>query len=519
MADVTTTHAEYDALTSKWERCRDTCAGGDAVKAKTTKYLPSLDSHNIKPEKYKDYILRTLFYNAMGRTVQGLAGGIFQKAPSVEAFDAQEDTKDITLTGEPIDMFALKTTKEYLTTGRYGILVDMAGKLATKPRPYWCGYRAEDIINWRFERLGGDQELVHVVLRETIDEQDPEDEFKINPVVQYRVLRLRNGTYTQQLYVESPEHRGKSSGVAGVTQNKTFVPQSVVTPLRKGKSLDFIPFALPWDINTPPLIDLVDVNLSHYRHSADLAHGLHYVALPTPWVSGQLAADLSKPLAIGSGTAWSLDVNGRAGMLEFTGQGLGAIRQHLKDLQDMMATLGARLLEPPPRYAETALSVAMRHSSDYATLRTLAQVVEQQLTFALQVHLWWLGSASLVTETPAKVELNKVFYDQSITADELRALLLALQSSSISYNTFYARLANTGWMREGIDAEEELRDILKDGNQFKKISTEPSGLPSEKLDDDKTTEDSDDNDEDDQSSTGQTKSKGAKGKDTKMKNK
>lgn len=486
MAGVATPHADYVALAPKWVRCRDACEGGDAVKSKGTAYLPPLDSHTAKPEKYKEYKTRALFYNAVGRTIQGLAGGIFQKAPAIEAEAATEDAKDITLTGEPLEQFALKTTKEYLATGRYGILVDMSGELATEPRPYWCGYRSEDIINWRFERMGGDQELCHVVLREIVDEPDPEDEFSIHQTVQYRVLRLKNGIYTQQLYIENPKDRRSSvSNVADgnslqvINRNaEDFIPQTIIQPLRRGMPLNFIPFSIPWGTIAPPLLDLVDVNLSHYRHSADLAHGLHYTALPTPWVSGQ-QGDGSKPLSIGSGTAWSLDVNGRAGMLEFTGQGLGAIRQHLKDLQDMMATLGARLLEPAPRYAETALSVSMRHSSDYATLRTLAQTVEQQLTWALQVHTWWLGTEELVTDMPANIELNKVFYDQQVTADELRALLLALQSSSISYDTFYARLSNTGWMREGVSSNEEKAAIEKDGDQFQTVLKAKSGLPSE----------------------------------------
>lgn len=478
MSGVSTPHAIYLNLAPQWQRCRDTCAGGDAVKSRKTKYLPALDSHTIKPEKYDDYINRTLFYNAMGRTVQGLAGGIFQKTPSFEPFEALEDSKDITLTGEPLDMFALRATREYLTTGRFGILVDMSDELATKPRPYWCGYAAEDIINWRFERMGGDQELCFVVLREVLDEPEPDDEFIIKQVTQFRVLRLINGVYTQQIYKEDVAHtaqvtQGDNTNI--VRSGVEYIPQEVTTPLRRGKHLDFIPFSIPWAIVAPPLLDLVDVNLAHYRHSADLAHGLHYTALPTPWVAGAIG-DPGKPLMIGSGTAWSLEKEGRAGMLEFTGQGLGSISKHLKDLQDMMATLGARLLEPPPRYAETALSVAMRHSSDYATLRTIAQVIEQQLTWALQVHTWWLSSETLVANMPARVELNKVFFDLQVTADELRALLLALQSGSISYATFYSRLSATGWMREGVTVDEEKVDISKDGDQFKKIV-----LPSEKL--------------------------------------
>jgi hypothetical protein len=412
----------------------------------------------------------------MGRTVQGLAGSIFQKVPSFNALNANEDIKDITLTGEPLDMFALKVAREYLTTGRYGILVDMSSELAVKLRPYWCGYRAEDIINWRFERMGGDQELCFVVLREVIDDPDPEDEFSADQILQYRVLRLKNGIYTQQLYTAP-----KAPSIPGVMRQQEFTPQEVITPLRRGVPLNFIPFALPWAINSPPLLDLADVNLSHYRGSSQLKHGLHYVALPTPWVSGALGGETGKPLAIGSGTAWSLDVNGKAGMLEFTGQGLGAIRQDLLDMQYMMVTLGARLLEPAPKYAETATSVSMRFASDYATLRTIAQIVEQQLTFALQIHTWWLSSEELVANMLASVELNKVFFDITITADELRALLLALQSSSISYETFYARLTDTGWTREGITAEEEIKAIERDGDQFKKLIPAASGVPGEKL--------------------------------------
>lgn len=454
MAGVVTEHEAYKDLKLQWSRCRDVTAGSDAVKARGIAYLPMLDSHAEKIHKYTEYKMRALFYNATGRTVAGLAGGIFQKAPATEVDGpAKEHVKDITLTGEPLDLFALKVTQEYLITGRYGILVDMATEEAVEPRPYWVGYPAEDIVNWRFKKMGGDQELCLVVLKERIDVLDPKDEFDFKPTLQYRVLRLsEEGIYTQQVYVED------STTPTGSIEKK-FVPAGAqITPLRKQKPLNFIPFALPWSVNAPPLLDLVDVNLAHYRGNADLKHGLHFTALPTPWVSGQ-QGDTSKPLQIGSGTAWSLDKEGRAGMVEFTGKGLGAIRTDLQDMQRMMATLGARLLEEAPHYAETALSVSMRHSSDYATLRTLAQIVEQQITWALKVHTWWLSNEELVTSMKSNLELNKIFFDQQVTADELRALLLALQSNSISYKTFYQRLSNTGWMREGIDSDEELKDI------------------------------------------------------------
>lgn len=449
---VNTVHPTYDLLREKWERCRDCVDGGDAVKGKGVKYLPILPSHIENFKRYNEYKQRALFYNATGRTVEGLAGGIFQKAPVLKLEEnaaLEEQMKDVTLSSQPADMFALNTTKEHLTTGRFGVLVDMATEEAVLPRPYWVGYAAEDIINWRYKNMGGDQELSMVVLRENTEEGDESDEFKVIPTVKYRVLRLRDGIYTSQLYTE----------VKGTNGGTEYAPEKEIVPQRFGAALNFIPFVLPSWIGNPPILDLVDVNLSHYRGYADLKHGLHFTALPTPWVAGHTSKS-NKPLRIGSGTAWVLDKDGQAGMLEFTGKGLEAIRKDLQDMQRVMATLGARLLEEAPRYAETATAVSMRHSGDYASLRTLGQIVEQQLSYVMKIHHWWIDP-KLKTPEDSKVglELNKIFYDQTITADELRALLLALQSNSMSFKSFYQRLSNAGWMREGVDDAEELKDI------------------------------------------------------------
>jgi Domain of unknown function (DUF4055) len=479
MAGVDTTHGLYDQLSERWQRCRDAADGEDAVKERGTAYLPLLDSHKRNAAKYDEYKKRAMYYNAVGRTIDGLSGAIFQKAPAIEVDgDLGTQLDDITLTDEPLDLFSLHVTREYLTVGRVGILVDISKDPASTVRPYWVLYQTEDIINWKFKSLGGDKELTLVVLREVEEIQDPEDEFTIDFKTQFRVLRLTDaGVYTQQVYTEvestdkpEPSPAPGTLGLNQVEQKIEYVGGEIITPTRRGKPLDFIPFSLPWVLHTPPLLDLVNVNLSHYRASADLKHGLHFTALPTPWVSGQQGGN-STPLSIGSGTAWSLEKDGRAGMLEFTGKGLGAIRTDMQEMQKQMATLGARLLEEAPHYAETALSVSMRHSSDYATLRMIAQVVEQQISYALKIHCWWISTKPNVVDMTAKVELNKVFFDNSMTADELRALLLALQGGTISYKTFYMRLQRTGLTREGVDSEGELKDIKEDGVQFVPVTT------------------------------------------------
>lgn len=453
---VNTPSKEYQAMALKWERCRDAYEGGDAIKAKNTKYLPPLDSHaragvwNAGGEqRYSNYRERALWYNATARTVDGLAGGIFQKSPKISAPDeVKAQLSDVTQTSESAELFALGRAKEVLTVGRDAILVDMPA--AKGARPYWASYKAEDIISFRAVTVNGDEVLTRVVLREMVALEDPNDPFVETHEEIYRVLEL-TGEYRQTVF-----RKAGSEWTSG----------DPAVPLRRGQPLPFIPFTFlspvsvsPW-LCKPPLLDLVDVNISHYRTMADLEHGRHFVALPTPWVRG-MAQD-GEPLFIGSGAAWKLSENGAAGMLEFTGQGLGALEKADEQKRHMMAVLGARMLEEQgtkSNVSETAAAVGMRHSGEQASLKTLAQALETGLTLALQWHTWWIGTEEIPAQTGARFELNKDFSTLRMSAQDLSALVGALQGGAISAETFYHNLEEGGLARPGVSFEEEKADI------------------------------------------------------------
>ena len=63
-----------------------------------------------------------------------------------------------------------------------------------------------------------------------------------------------------------------------------------ITPTMKGVTIDRIPFFFTNSINNkpeyqkPPLLDIAYINIAHFRNSADEEHGLHFTALPTPYV-------------------------------------------------------------------------------------------------------------------------------------------------------------------------------------------------------------------------------------------
>jgi len=457
---VDTKHREYKARASQWKRVRDCNDGVDAVKAAGTEYLPPLDTHrgttSAGDVRYAAYLKRAMFFNATGRTVEGFSGALFQREPEVEApAEVEAHLEDITLTGVSLELFGHRATQEVLVTGRYGVLVEVGSDEVPAPeiRPYWCGYRAEDVVNWRTARVGGDPEvLTRVVLRETYDEVDPKDPFNIVEKVQYRVLDLVDGVYTQQRWRLKEDQVGRTEWIS--------VDEEPVVPTRMGKSLSFIPFlflgtgSASARTTKPPLLDLAEVNLSHYRTMADLEHGRHFTALPTPWFSG-LVDDGAGPIVLGSGQALQLQENGSAGMLEFSGSGLAALVTAEQDKRRIMAQLGTKLLEDHTGSAETATAVAMRSSTEHATLRTIAHAVEFGLETALRWHAWWVGTEADLDDVDVSVSLNKDFFAVRMSAAEIPSWVSALQAGAVSHDTFYAALVRGGIARPGVTAEQE----------------------------------------------------------------
>jgi len=473
---VETPCAEYEANIAKWTRCRDAADGGDAVKARGMAYLPALASHaTAESSGYKAYVLRALFYNATGRTIEGLSGSIFQKPPVLETPSSIEDhMKDVTLTGESAETFSLKSTREVLGEGRYGILVDMPpvvpGAPAGDQRPYWTAFRAEEIVNWDSARVAGEQLLTLVVLKESYTVIDEKDPFRRSPEAQYRVLEL--------IGYESPAPFYAVTLWRKPPKKLEFEVFDRFIPMRKQAPLTYIPFVFLGPTSTsptvekPPLLDLVDVNLSHYRTSADLEHGRHFTALPTPWVSGQ-AADDEGDLSIGSEVVWVLEKDGKAGMLEFTGDGLGTLVTADQEKRRMMATLGAKLLEEQSSTQETADAVGMRHSGEHATLKTVAQVIEQGLTQVLKWHAWWVGTDADPEDVEASFELNKEMFSVKAKPEEVKTALLALQAGEMSYETFWFILTKGGWTREGVSAEEEKEQIRSEQKIEEELNPTP----------------------------------------------
>ena len=86
MADITYTRREVNACAEHWHLVEDACAGEHAIRAKREAYLPkpNAEDHSEANEaRYRDYLRRAVYYNATGRTLQGLTGVAFRRWPEI----------------------------------------------------------------------------------------------------------------------------------------------------------------------------------------------------------------------------------------------------------------------------------------------------------------------------------------------------------------------------------------------------------------------------------------------------
>ena len=468
---VANTHGNYKEMSAMWKRCRDAADGQSAVHDAGTEYLPMLADQSAS--EYSSYKTRANFYNATWRTISGLQGMIFRKPAFVKVPSVVEPLlEDVSLCGENLHMFSLELMEELLTTGRVGIFVDypvtdplhttQADTKAMGLRPVMKKYETESIINWRCSVVNNKCVLSMVVLAEEV-ETVGDNEFDVQEKTQYRVIDLVPAPVVAVGAVPPLVVRVRVFQVND--KNEDILIDGPSYPMIKGKNLDTIPFftistdSVEIEPDIPPLIDLVDVNLAHYRVTADYEHGCHFTGLPTPVITGYMPEKEGQSFCIGSMTAWVFPrADAKAHFLEFTGQGLKALESNLARKETQMAVLGARMLESKQNNGDSQNGAAVHIGGEQSLLASIANAASIGIERALNMFAKYAGSDETCT-----YRLNKDFFPMPMSALNLTALVAAWQNGGISYQTLFENLQRG----EVIDIDQTIEGELKKMDQHK----------------------------------------------------
>lgn len=460
---VSDKHPQYLQHVKQWELVRDCVKGSEAVKAAKTKYLPKpnpLDYSDENTQRYNAYRERANFVNFTALTLNGLVGMVFRDDVNISLQpDLEYLTDNATGDGVPLDQLARRATIEALTAGRLGLLVDYPEapegltRRQTDPlKATIVGYPAESIINWRQQNIDGVVKTVLVVLWEQ-KEVIHADGFGSDFETQYRVLRLDEGTYYVEIY-------DKDGMLVEITQPRRS----------NGQPWDEIPFVFCGSENNDtavdksPLYDIAEVNIAHYRNSADFEESAFLVGQPTPWVSGvheTWVTDIMKGgFHLGSRAAILLPEGGSAGLLQANSNQMP--QEGMRAKEEQLLKIGARIIQEV-NGNETMDAAAMRHGAQTSPLATLVGNVEA----AFQKCIEWAGEF-MSTPGENEFDINREFFDKHIDAQTITAQIMLLDRGVIAMPDLRQNLRNSGVLEndrtdDEIDSEAETESPINPG--------------------------------------------------------
>ena len=441
---VDTQNTDYAKNIAVWQLVRDCDEGATAIKdrpnrnslfaggigsVRGTAYLPAPNARDGSEEnqvRYDAYRSRANFVNFVSHTKEGMLGMVFRKPTEIELpLNIDYIVENANGNGLHLDQMIKDCASDTLLTGRYGLLVDypQTEEGLTQAQVSNAGlqasllaYPAESVINWRCEVVNGVKKLTMVVLQEPRIEPLESDPFDVEHCMYHRVLFLDEGVYTQRLYDE---------------HNK-LVSDDLIPRKSNGSTWDVIPFEFIGSINNDetsdkaPLYDIAEVNVAHYRNSADYEESSFIVGQPTPVIAGltQSWADdnFSGGIELGSRSGLLLPIDSNASLLQAAPNQMPERGMELKEQQ--MVKIGTRIIQDSTG-AETAEAAKIRFAGQNSKLGSLIVNVEAGFTKALE----WLGEF-MGGEGDITLDINKEFYDSTIDPQML-AQAMVLQDRGV----------------------------------------------------------------------------------------
>lgn len=487
---------ELALMMPTYQLISDCLAGSRAVKLAKAKYLPQPNETDTSAEnqaRYKAYLLRAVFYNVTWRTVNALVGQIFLRSPQVDV-PTGLDVLKLDANGENVtlEQIAQMVAADTLAYGRCGLLADFSTTGANgvtfadlakgDTRPTITSYPAGDVINWRKAVRGSRTVYTLIVIREDYHLHD--DGFELKTGSQYKVLRLIGAdVMAADLQKQFPDtwndDYGEAIQVATSSASDVYrmevwrnsnasstgygLAQVVYPKDHAGKFLNEIPFkfigarANDDAVDKPPIEDMAELNIAHYRNSADYEETSFLTGQPTPFVSGVTEEWNEKVLKgvvqLGSRGVIPLPNGGTAGLLQAAANSVPFEAMGQKERQ--MVALGAKLVEQRS-VQRTATEAQMEGTADTSVLANIAKNVSAGIDWACKACCQFTG------DDPNAVSfiLNTEFDLTRMDPAERQQLLLEWQGGAIAFTEMRSNLRRGGVAT--LDDEEAQKAVDKE---------------------------------------------------------
>ena len=428
-ASITECNPEWLQHVGEWERADAVLGGASAVKAMADKFFPLTDWDRRHIDLWNVYIQRGSYVNFTSSTYTAFLGLLFRKDPDIKVPTYFEDRlKNINNRGDDIITFCKKLAGGLIKHGRAGVLIDYipeqeqrdGEKLHTMP--FLSHYDAHSVTQWRPAVVEGEMTVDQVVLKEIYSAPKA---IGSTLRTRYRLLELNEQGYYQ---VRTFEQMPNGNFIAG----DPVIPGK--KPLRRIPFYFLSPIDLSPDIKRAPIQDLVDLNLDHFRVSADHASALHVVSVPNRVFIG-LPDDVANNFNAEGPQNMFLPPDSSVEYLEMKADGISGNERALAAIEAQMNKIGVDLLSDATRGPETAAAARIRQHSQTSVLSSIAGTMSIGLQAILTECLRWDA-----IDGDCNVELNQDYLDAGADQALLGELNRMERENQISPKTYFWNL-------------------------------------------------------------------------------
>lgn len=422
------------AMMADWSIMAAVTKGTNYLRDMCETYLPQEPRED--DDAYQTRVDRSVLSPYTSRLIETAAGAILRKPIHLEGDPYWLDlAQNIDGIGSNINEYARRALVSSLTYGHSAILIDyptatgamnLAEERAQGRRPYFVHIDAPQIWGWRKEATTN--RLLQVRIHDY--SVRPINEFGEEQIEEMRVIYPgRYDLYTLgQEVVEFSESGGYSL---------TEIPLVPIYSNRRGVLQ-----------SQPPLLDIANLNITHYQRQADLIHALHIAAMPTLVLEGW--DDTTGSATMGVNYAIAMQPGNKAYYVQADATSFDAQMAELQSLEQQMSTLGVTKLFGQKFVAESAEAKRIDQAQSNSVLSIISQELESALNQAFAFAAQYVGIE------PPEVTIDRDFDYYRLIGQDISVLAQLNQLGKISDSMLLEVLRRGEILPDNINIEDEM---------------------------------------------------------------
>lgn len=424
---------EVIGMMPDWKVMAAVTNGTNYIRDLAEQYLPQEPRED--DEAWQARIDRSVLSPYTSRLIETAAGAVLRKPIHIEGDPYwSEVALDIDGIGSNINEYARRALVSSLTYGHSAILVDfpaatgarnLAEERAMGRRPYFVHVDAPQIWGWRKDSTN---RLTQIRIHDY--EYRPLNEFGEEQVEVMRVIYP--GRYDLYTLGQETVTFEKSDGFSLNT-----IPVVPIYSNRRGVL-----------ISQPGLLDIANLNITHYQRQSDLIHALHIAAMPTLVLEGY--SQDSSEATIGVNYALGMEPGHKAYYVQSDATSFEAQMNELQSLEGQMSTLGITKLFGQKFVAESAEAKRIDQAQANSVLSIISQELESCLNQAFAFAAQYVGME------PPVITIDRDFDYYRLIGQDISVLAQLNEAGKISDATLLEVLRRGEILPDNMDIDAEL---------------------------------------------------------------